>query len=242
MISKIQWSWRQFRDVTVIWNFRTSLETNLFGPHLSFRRPFTPNSFFGSMLPRPDWVGVPKLTLSQGAGNPRYATAFDAPLLPTHSSHLCCHERAGWGRQNWLCPRAQEILGTPLVVGGLVPSKSKHVTQFQTGTTRTSDRHPEFKDTKFVNGYDEKDFLLFFDLLLIGIIWNFAPIFLMQTEIFHGIFASWRSMYLLELPMYMRISGEFVIFLWVKTQNSNIRILKHLIFIEQSSSFKNTEN
>jgi len=24
-------------------------------------------------------------------------SAFDAPLFPTHSSHLCCHERAGWG-------------------------------------------------------------------------------------------------------------------------------------------------
>jgi len=24
-------------------------------------------------------------------------SAFDAPLFPTHSSHLCCHERVGWG-------------------------------------------------------------------------------------------------------------------------------------------------
>jgi len=41
-------------------------------------------------------------------------SAFDAPLLPTQSSHLHCYERAGWGHQNWLCPRAREALGTPL--------------------------------------------------------------------------------------------------------------------------------
>jgi len=29
-------------------------------------------------------------------------SALDAPSLPPHSSHLCCHKR--WGRQNWLCP------------------------------------------------------------------------------------------------------------------------------------------
>jgi len=37
-------------------------------------------------------------------------SAFDAPLFPTYSSHLCRHERAGWGRQNWVCPRARESL------------------------------------------------------------------------------------------------------------------------------------
>jgi len=41
-------------------------------------------------------------------------SAFDAPLLQTHSSHLYWHEWAGWGRQNWICPRGREILGTPL--------------------------------------------------------------------------------------------------------------------------------
>jgi len=41
-------------------------------------------------------------------------SAFDAPLFPTYSSHLCRHERAGWGRQNWVCPRARESLGAPL--------------------------------------------------------------------------------------------------------------------------------
>jgi len=41
-------------------------------------------------------------------------SAFDAPLFPTNFSHLCCHQRAGWGRQNWVCPRARETLGTPL--------------------------------------------------------------------------------------------------------------------------------
>jgi len=27
-------------------------------------------------------------------------SAFDTPLLPTHSSHLCWHELAGWGHPN----------------------------------------------------------------------------------------------------------------------------------------------
>jgi len=37
------------------------------------------------------------------------------PLFPsTHSSHLCCHERARWGRQKWVCPRVRKTLGTPL--------------------------------------------------------------------------------------------------------------------------------
>jgi len=76
MISKIQSSWRQFRDVTVIWNFQTSLETNICEARLSFRRPFTPNSFFASVLPRTDWMGAPKLTLSPGARNPRNATGY----------------------------------------------------------------------------------------------------------------------------------------------------------------------
>jgi len=42
-------------------------------------------------------------------------SAFDLPLFPSDASHLCCHERSGWGRQNWLCPRAPETLGTPLI-------------------------------------------------------------------------------------------------------------------------------
>jgi len=41
-------------------------------------------------------------------------SAFVAFSLPIHSSYLYCHERAGWARKNWLCPRAQEPLGTPL--------------------------------------------------------------------------------------------------------------------------------
>ena len=40
-------------------------------------------------------------------------------LFPTHPSHPCCHEQAGWGRQNWACPRARETLGTPLITAGL---------------------------------------------------------------------------------------------------------------------------
>jgi len=31
-----------------------------------------------------------------------------------YSSHLCFHERAGWGRPNWICPRTRVTLGTPL--------------------------------------------------------------------------------------------------------------------------------
>jgi len=69
MISKIC-------DVTVIWNFQTSPETTLCGALLSFRRPFIPNLFFAFVLPRTDWVGAPKLALSPGAGNLRYATDY----------------------------------------------------------------------------------------------------------------------------------------------------------------------
>jgi len=43
-------------------------------------------------------------------------SAFDAPFLLTHSSRRYCHERAGWGRQNWLCRRVRETLGAPLEV------------------------------------------------------------------------------------------------------------------------------
>jgi len=47
-----------------------------------------------------------------------HESAFEAPLLPNHSSHVCCHERAGWGGQNWVCPRAWEALSAPLPLGG----------------------------------------------------------------------------------------------------------------------------
>jgi len=33
------------------------------------------------------------------------AYLFDPPFLPTHPSHLCCHERAGWG-----CPNCAQKL------------------------------------------------------------------------------------------------------------------------------------
>jgi len=39
---------------------------------------------------------------------------FDAPLFPNHFWHLCCHERTGCGRPNWLCPPVWETLGTPV--------------------------------------------------------------------------------------------------------------------------------
>jgi len=76
MISKIKRSWHQFYDLAVIWSFQTHLETIICGTQVSFRRPFTLNSPFLSKLPRTDWVGVPKLNLSPGAGNPRYATDY----------------------------------------------------------------------------------------------------------------------------------------------------------------------
>ena len=47
--------------------------------------------------------------------HPRARETPGTPLFPsTHSSHLCWHERAGWGRQNWVCPRVRETPGTPL--------------------------------------------------------------------------------------------------------------------------------
>jgi len=50
--------------------------------------PFTPNSFFASMLPQKGWVGASKLTLSPSAENPRYATDLDRPVW--QSTHLWC--------------------------------------------------------------------------------------------------------------------------------------------------------
>jgi len=41
------------------------------------QRPFTSNSLFTSILTRTGWVGVPRLTLFPGAGNPSYATGVD---------------------------------------------------------------------------------------------------------------------------------------------------------------------
>ena len=47
-------------------------------------------------------------------------SASDTPLFPPHSSHIFWHERAGWGRQNWVCPRARETLGTSLSTASVV--------------------------------------------------------------------------------------------------------------------------
>ena len=66
IISKIQRSWRQFRDTTVIWSCQTSLETTIRGTQVSFRRSFIPKSFFACMLPWTGWVGAPKPSLSRG--------------------------------------------------------------------------------------------------------------------------------------------------------------------------------
>ena len=38
-------------------------------------------------------------------------SAFDAPSFPAHSSHLCCHERAGWAPKLSL-PQGAGKLGT----------------------------------------------------------------------------------------------------------------------------------
>jgi len=43
MIFTVQRPWGQFRDITVIWSYQTSLETAICGAWVSFRRPFTPN-------------------------------------------------------------------------------------------------------------------------------------------------------------------------------------------------------
>jgi len=51
-------------------------------------------------------------------------SAFDAPLFPTNFSHICCHKRAGWGRQNGACPRVRESPVTPLVAGDLIETIS----------------------------------------------------------------------------------------------------------------------
>jgi len=72
MISKIQISWREFRDLTVIRNFQTGLETTIFETEVGFLRPFNPNSLYSSTLPRTGWVVSPKPTLCPSAGNPRY--------------------------------------------------------------------------------------------------------------------------------------------------------------------------
>ena len=81
MILKIQRSWRQFHDITVIWSLLTRRETTICGTWVSFRHPFTPNSLFASVLAWTSWVGAPKLTLSPRTGNPRYSndhTVFDS--------------------------------------------------------------------------------------------------------------------------------------------------------------------
>jgi len=54
---------------------------------VSFRRPFTPNSFFASMLPRMGRAGAPKLTLSPGTGNPRCATGRGWLYFCTYTSN-----------------------------------------------------------------------------------------------------------------------------------------------------------
>jgi len=42
-------------------------------------------------------------------------SAFDTPLLPTHSSHRCCHEPAEWGgAKTEFAPGRGETPGTQL--------------------------------------------------------------------------------------------------------------------------------
>jgi len=54
-------------------------------------------------------------------------SAFDAPLFPTNSSHLYCHKRAEWGRQNGACPWVRETLGTPLSQGEVDQTELRYV-------------------------------------------------------------------------------------------------------------------
>jgi len=69
MVSKIQRSWRQMRDFTVICNFQAGIETTKCRARFSFRRRLTPNSLFASKLPRKVWGEAPKLTLPPGVGS-----------------------------------------------------------------------------------------------------------------------------------------------------------------------------
>jgi len=84
MVSKIQRSWRQMRDVTILCNFQVGSINNYMRARFSFRRCLTPNSHFACKLPRKVWVGVPKLTSPPGAGSPRYATALTMTNLSFH--------------------------------------------------------------------------------------------------------------------------------------------------------------
>jgi len=74
MISKIQRSWRQIRDDTVVWNFQAGLEATIRGARVSFRCPFAHISLVVSMLPRKSWWGDTKTDFVLGRGNPRYTT------------------------------------------------------------------------------------------------------------------------------------------------------------------------
>ena len=71
-------------DVTTIWRFQTGLRTATYGGEVSFRRPYIPNFLFASILPRMVWVVALKLTLSQGAENPMYATECRVPKRKYH--------------------------------------------------------------------------------------------------------------------------------------------------------------
>jgi len=74
MICKIQRSWRQFRDVTVIWSFQTGLDTFVRGP-CQFSTPLFPLLTTLSIYAATEGLGgAPKLILSPGAGNSRYVT------------------------------------------------------------------------------------------------------------------------------------------------------------------------
>jgi len=45
----------------------------------------------------------------------KHESAFDAPLFPTHSLHLCWHEQAGYGCHNCVYLGHGKLIGTPLL-------------------------------------------------------------------------------------------------------------------------------
>ena len=45
---------------------------------------------------------------------------LSTPLTPNSFFASSCHERPGWGRQNWVWSRARQTLGTPLRLSGNV--------------------------------------------------------------------------------------------------------------------------
>ena len=87
--------------LTSIWTFQSRLETTICGTRVSFRRPFTPNWLFVSMLPRTCWVGWdPQTDFAPGCGKSYARHRQRSPqfmhnskctiLLPMSMWRACC--------------------------------------------------------------------------------------------------------------------------------------------------------